>query len=312
VAELHGARDAECCETAEVGRVEALRVLDPVTEPERLPEVARRLERVERLAVRAVADRVHRDGPACGCSCADDLRQLLAARDHDAAPVEHPRGLRAEGAVHERLQVPEPQVVVTEPGADAQRRELPDAVVRERLPDTQGQAVVLVDAGKDRVCAEPAVLVVDRADTSRVRELDPFARGGDPLVLGDRDVAVAEAPRRLLTEDPGRRSGVVSLDDAAGHLEVAVRACEPGAVEPQRVVVLRPERRGYLAGHLVERLARRMLCPEGVPPARPPQPRSLARMRGDPGERIRERGRTLEPDVPAARATTWGSARGRP
>ena len=37
-------------------------MLDPVAQPERLPDRARLLERVERLAVRAVADRVHGDG----------------------------------------------------------------------------------------------------------------------------------------------------------------------------------------------------------------------------------------------------------
>ena len=64
VAELHGAGDAELGEAADVLRGEALRVLDPLPQPERLPRVARRLERVERLAVRAVADRVHADRPA--------------------------------------------------------------------------------------------------------------------------------------------------------------------------------------------------------------------------------------------------------
>src|SRR5919206_11570 len=43
---------------------EQLRVLDPLAEPARPPLVARLLERVERVAVRAVADRVHRDGEA--------------------------------------------------------------------------------------------------------------------------------------------------------------------------------------------------------------------------------------------------------
>ena len=48
----------------QVGGVEALRVLDPLPEAERLPGVLRRLEGVERVAVGAVADRVHRHGPA--------------------------------------------------------------------------------------------------------------------------------------------------------------------------------------------------------------------------------------------------------
>ena len=39
-------------------------MLDPLPQPERLPLVARLLERVERVPVREVADRVHRDRPA--------------------------------------------------------------------------------------------------------------------------------------------------------------------------------------------------------------------------------------------------------
>ena len=64
MAELDGARDAELGEARDVLRVEALGVLDPLAEAERLPRVAGRLERVERLAVRAVADRVDADRPA--------------------------------------------------------------------------------------------------------------------------------------------------------------------------------------------------------------------------------------------------------
>ena len=73
----------------------------------------------------------------------------------------------------------------------------------------------------------------------------PVARRRDPLVLGDRDVPVAKAPRRLLAQDAGRLAGRVALDDAA----VAPRGRRPARasaarVEPQRVVVLRPQRRG--------------------------------------------------------------------
>ena len=39
-------------------------MLDALPEPERRPQVARRLEGVERLAVRAVADRMDGDRPA--------------------------------------------------------------------------------------------------------------------------------------------------------------------------------------------------------------------------------------------------------
>ena len=53
-------------------------MLDPLAQPERRPGVARRLERVERVAVREVADRVHGDGqPGLG-RAPDDLLELLA------------------------------------------------------------------------------------------------------------------------------------------------------------------------------------------------------------------------------------------
>ena len=70
MAELDGAGDAELREAGEVGGIDALRVLDPLAEAERLPDVPRRLERVERLAVRAVADRVDADGPARAAAAA--------------------------------------------------------------------------------------------------------------------------------------------------------------------------------------------------------------------------------------------------
>ena len=62
--ELHRARDAELCEAGEILRREQLAVLDAVTQAERLPHVACRLEGVERLPVRPVADRVHADREA--------------------------------------------------------------------------------------------------------------------------------------------------------------------------------------------------------------------------------------------------------
>src|SRR5439155_10623607 len=109
VRELRRHGDAELREAWDVLRREALRVLDPLTQACALPELARLLERVERLAVGAVADRMHADGPSRFGAFANDLGELLAARDLHAAAVEHPRGLRAERAVHEDLQVPDPQ-----------------------------------------------------------------------------------------------------------------------------------------------------------------------------------------------------------
>ena len=64
VAELHRARDAESCEPADLLGRKTLRVLDSMPQTERRPHVAGRLERIERLSVRSVADCVHADGPA--------------------------------------------------------------------------------------------------------------------------------------------------------------------------------------------------------------------------------------------------------
>jgi hypothetical protein len=134
VGELDRARDAELREAGQILRVQALRVLDAVAQPARSPFVLRRLERVERLPVRAVADRVHRNGPAGAGAAAHDVRQLLAGRDAYAGAVEHPRGLRAQRAVHEHLQVAEPQELVAEARADVERLELGELLPRQRLP----------------------------------------------------------------------------------------------------------------------------------------------------------------------------------
>ena len=88
VRELHRARDPELREARDVLGREALGVLDPMPQPLRLPRLAGRLERVERIPVRPVADRVHADGPAALGAAADDLLELLAARDLDARAVE--------------------------------------------------------------------------------------------------------------------------------------------------------------------------------------------------------------------------------
>ena len=147
-------------------------MLDALAQAARMPCVARLLERVERLAVRAVADRVHGDGPACLGAGADDLRELLAARDLHAAAVEHPRGLRAERPVHEHLQVADAQHLRADPAAQRERASDGERLVRNRLPHAQREAAVLVEPLPEAGRAEPAVLVVDAGDAARVRELD--------------------------------------------------------------------------------------------------------------------------------------------
>ena len=76
MAELDGAGDAELREAADVLGGEALRVLDALPQPERRPRVSGRLEGVERLAIRTVADRVDADRPAEPRALADDLCEL--------------------------------------------------------------------------------------------------------------------------------------------------------------------------------------------------------------------------------------------
>ena len=108
VRELHGAGDAELGEADEILGREQLCVLDPVPEPERSPCVPGLLERVERLTVRAIADRVDGDRKPRRGSAPHDLGELVAARDLDPATVEHPGRPRTERSVHEHLQVAEP------------------------------------------------------------------------------------------------------------------------------------------------------------------------------------------------------------
>ena len=78
---------------------------------------------------------------------ADDLRELVAARDLHARAVEHPRRLRAERPVHERLQVADAEEVVAEAASGCRaRRASVELLVRERLPDAERQRASLARA----------------------------------------------------------------------------------------------------------------------------------------------------------------------
>ena len=76
VGELHRAGDADLGEAVEVLRREQLGVLDSLSQPERPPDVLGLLERVECLAVRAVADRVHGDREPRRRAASHDLRPV--------------------------------------------------------------------------------------------------------------------------------------------------------------------------------------------------------------------------------------------
>src|SRR5204863_2572733 len=135
------------------------------------------LERVERLAVGPIADRVygHRE-PDLRAAPHDPL-ELLAARDLDAASVEHPRRARSERAVHEGLEVADADERAPESAPDPDRRQLFDLIVGERLPDAQRERALRLEPLPDAQRPEPAVLVVDGRDSARVGEANAFAGG---------------------------------------------------------------------------------------------------------------------------------------
>src|SRR2546422_5074727 len=169
-----------------------------------MPLRTRLLERVECFAVGEIADRVDCDREAGLRAAPDDLRKLFLARDLDAGAVEHARRLRAEGSVHERLQVADAHEVVAEAAAHVQVGELVHLVRRQRLPDAEAERAFLAQALPDTERAEPAVLVVHGRDPARNCDADAFACGLDQLVLGRPYVGVAEVPGAFLTEYAGR------------------------------------------------------------------------------------------------------------
>ena len=139
-------------------------------------------------------------------------------------------------------------------------------------------------------CAEPAVLVVDAGDAAGVRELHAGAHRVEVLVVGKRQVPFLEPPRGLFAQHAGRLAARVAFDHAALDVEVAAGKRERGRVEPERVVVLRPQRRRLVCDR-VERLPRRRAVgPVRVAPAVAAAPPA----RADPLERFRERAAAVE------------------
>src|SRR5205823_720600 len=152
-----------------------LRVLDARPQLPARPDVVRALEGVECVAVRAVADRMDRDGETTLGRTDDRFRELVAARDLDAGAVEHARGLRAERAVHERLDIPEAEQVVAERAVQWEREERVELVLRMRLPDAQREVALVREPLENAERTEPAVLVVDGGHAARGRELPSSA-----------------------------------------------------------------------------------------------------------------------------------------
>ena len=294
MAELDRGGHAESGIAREVLLGHALCVLDPLPKAFRAPVLLRLLERVECLAVREVANRVHSDRPAGFGSPPDDVRELNAARDLDARAVEHPRRLRAERSVHEGLEIAHPKERVTEPWRQACVDDPVEMLVRQRLPHTQRQRVLVAQPVPEARSAEPAVLVVHSRDTAGGSHAEPLAHRLDVLVVGNGEVPVPEAPCGLLTEDARRLAVGVPLDDTTRDLEIAAGEGQRGGVEPERVVVVGEERGGNVARDGVERPLRRRRSPFGVAPAEPAQ---YARRRlcvSNAVERLVQRGRSLE------------------
>ena len=123
-------------------------------------------------------------------------------------------------------------------------RERLDLLGGRRLPDPQRQRLRLLEPPPEAERAEPAVLVVDGGDPARRGDLQPGAHRLDVDVVGNAEIALVEAPRRLLPQDARRLAALVALDHAALHLEVAAGERERRRVEPERVAVLGDQRRG--------------------------------------------------------------------
>src|SRR3954470_12440780 len=228
VDELHRRDDAELREARDVLRRQALRVFDPMAQAERPPHILRRLERVERVAVCLVADRVHRHRKVRRGANLDQLLELFARRDAHARAVQQERGLRAERPVHERLQRAEPEERTAEPAAQAELGDLARVLMRDPLPHAKRQRAVCIELLEERRPADPTVLVrdrgVDRGDATRSGELQPFANRRERLALAVRrlDELLPEEPCRLLAQDARRLALLVDLDHASLGAEVAV------------------------------------------------------------------------------------------
>ena len=277
-------------------------MLDALAQSERLPVGAGRLEGIERLAVGEVPDGVDADRKARPRGSADVVFQLFLARDLDAGPVEQAGRLGAERAVHEGLQVAELQQRAAEAAAHVHAGELVCLLGRQRLPDAQPERALGGEALPEAQRAEPAVLVVDRGHAAGGRQLYSRAHRLDVLVVGRLDVAVAEVPAGLLAQHAGRLAALVELDDAAGHLQIAVGQSEPGRVEPDGVRVAGHQRHRPVRGDRVQRVFRRLdeRRPVSAPPAPAAQPgrpgRALERA-AHARERLVQRARVLEPDL---------------
>ena len=262
---LHRRGDPHRGQPAQVGIVDALDVLDPRRNRQLLPRGSRLVQGVEHCPVGPVADRVHGDREARRRRRTRDLGHLGGRRQDHPRAVEHPGRRRAERAVHERLDRPDPEEVGAEAGAELGRLNRPDLLGRIRHVHPQREPPVGVEP-LPQAAAAIALIVVDGDDASRVRRR--HRRAHRPRLLERRSLRQREVPGVALADDPRAR--------------LPGRA-ERSRVDPERVVVVGPERGRPVTRHRVERLrGRRPVGPAGLEPPVPAQPPLAARVAHDP------------------------------
>ena len=130
--------------------------------------------------------------------------------------VEHPRGLRAERAVHEHLQVADPQEVVADARAEPERLELAEPLVR--APTARHAASAASRSWMRWKIAARRASRPCRGSRSTPRLRRCGAPRASPRPTRPRSAsrsARAEPPGRLLAQDAGRLARLVALDDAA-------------------------------------------------------------------------------------------------
>ncbi len=242
--------------------------------------LAGRLEGVERDAVGAVADRVHghREAALRGAAHEELAGRRAAAARRRCRPVgvgrEHAsrcasracrrgtpsRARPAGGRRRSRCagSVASSAVEVARPAA--RRRRAGSAAGRRAAPAT---------ARSRGGASKSWTPVTPRACAARWAACD-----GAPALASRRAPGSGSAQAACSRTMPGRRPVGVALDDAAlRRRAAAVEAGRPQrrAVQPQRVVVVGPQRGGALAGHRVERGRGRARASR--PSARQPCPR---------------------------------------
>ena len=315
VVRLHRRDDTQPREPPDVRRVDGLDVFHPVAAPmcpglHALPvRVAgpgsvghgRVLERVQRQAHAAIADRVQLHLPAAPVRLGDEgVKPVRLPRREARARVVHVRGEERRGprldhAVHEALQDPRVQALAT---AEAEGLRLVGvqaiAPLGEGLPrlhdqraaEPQVQLAVGVHPLPERQLPRLQPGVLRGRDAHRVEPGDGGPDGDAILFLGRlRQVAADQVLRRLLERSRGLALRVT--DDGPGRrvrrLAVDAGEAQRGGVDPGGVPVVALDEGRSVRDDGVQQCGRGQAARElGVDPAAPEHPPSV-RGRGGVG-----------------------------